>query len=188
MASFGIVTHAVRQILGANKVRNGTIHRKDCAQCLYLQVHHAVAAAPGMSIINKSALQQVKINVAQHSKITLSISPKNPDVSGGMVCRAFATSSVVADANKSINIGFVGAGGVSFGTAEGPWNHSVRLEKMSNVQFTAIIDPNLELAQVWQLWQNVMAFFQYCDMFIICHEGCFSLKGSSLFRRKGWTI
>ena len=45
-------------------------------------------------------------------------------------------------------MGFVGAGGVSFGTKEGPWNHSVRLEKMPDVKFTAIIDPDLALAKV----------------------------------------
>ncbi|BDA44533.1 Uncharacterized protein UNK4.17 [Coccomyxa sp. Obi] len=61
--------------------------------------------------------------------------------------RAFGTSAVKSDADQLVKVGFVGAGGVSFGTAEGPWNHSVRLEKMPNVQFTAIIDPNLELAQ-----------------------------------------
>ena len=37
---------------------------------------------------------------------------------------------------------------MSFGTKEGPWNHSVRLERMPNVQFTAIVDPDLELAKV----------------------------------------
>ena len=47
-----------------------------------------------------------------------------------------------------MKLGFVGAGGVSFGTKEGPWNHSVRLERMPNVQFTAIVDPDLELAKV----------------------------------------
>ncbi len=72
-----------------------------------------------------------------------------------MHCRAFGTSSVLSDANKSINVAFIGAGGVSFGTAEGPWNHSVRLEKMPNVRFTAIVDPNLELAQVWVTWHDL---------------------------------
>ncbi|KAK9908431.1 hypothetical protein WJX75_007736 [Coccomyxa subellipsoidea] len=62
--------------------------------------------------------------------------------------RTFGTSAAVeSGAKELVKIGFVGAGGVSFGTAEGPWNHSVRLEKQPNVQFTAIIDPNLDLAQ-----------------------------------------
>ncbi len=41
---------------------------------------------------------------------------------------------------------------MSFGTKEGPWNHSVRLERMPNVQFTAIVDPDLELAKVQALY------------------------------------
>jgi hypothetical protein len=64
------------------------------------------------------------------------------------LCRSFSTSrSGLSTDENLVKIGFVGAGGVSFGTKEGPWNHSVRLEKMPNVAFTAIIDPNLALAQ-----------------------------------------
>lgn len=36
-----------------------------------------------------------------------------------------------------------GAGGVNFGTKEGPWNHAARLQQMPHLQFTHIIDPNL---------------------------------------------
>ena len=37
---------------------------------------------------------------------------------------------------------------VCFGTNAGPWNHSARLAKQPNVQFTAIVDPDVQLAQV----------------------------------------
>ena len=64
-------------------------------------------------------------------------------------CRTFSTSHALQSEDEElVKIGFVGAGGVSFGTKEGPWNHSVRLERMPNVQFTAIVDPDLELAKV----------------------------------------
>ena len=68
-----------------------------------------------------------------------------------MLRRAISISSILgadADNDKLVKVGFVGAGGVSFGTKEGPWNHSVRLEKMPDVKFTAIIDPDLALAKV----------------------------------------
>ena len=65
--------------------------------------------------------------------------------------RAISTSGFLgadADNDELVKVGFVGAGGVSFGTKEGPWNHSVRLERMPDVKFTAIIDPDLALAKV----------------------------------------
>lgn len=66
--------------------------------------------------------------------------------------RTFSTSHSLQTENEElVKIGFIGAGGVSFGTKEGPWNHSVRLERMPNVQFTAIVDPDLELAKVMDL-------------------------------------
>lgn len=70
-----------------------------------------------------------------------------------MVGRVFGTSAVKPQV-VPIKLGFIGAGGISFGTPEGIWNHSERLEKMPNVQFTAIIDPDLKLAQVLQTWQT----------------------------------
>ena len=77
--------------------------------------------------------------------------------------RSFSTSSAVQNGNDElVKIGFVGAGGVSFGTKEGPWNHSVRLERMPNVQFTAIVDPNLELAKV-KLFIYVFKRHQSCN-------------------------
>ena len=42
---------------------------------------------------------------------------------------------------------FVGAGAVNFGGAEGPWDHSRRLEQLGGVQVVAIADPDLPKAQ-----------------------------------------
>ncbi|TPX68555.1 hypothetical protein SpCBS45565_g03101 [Spizellomyces sp. 'palustris'] len=43
----------------------------------------------------------------------------------------------------TLRVAFVGAGGINFGTVEGPWNHSTRLEQTlgNNLLVTAIIDP-----------------------------------------------
>ena len=50
--------------------------------------------------------------------------------------------------NKLIKLGWIGAGGINFGSLEGPWNHAVRMQKQKNVQFTAVVDPNISFAQV----------------------------------------
>ncbi|DBA89671.1 hypothetical protein WJX79_009585 [Trebouxia sp. C0005] len=49
--------------------------------------------------------------------------------------------------NKLIKLGWIGAGGINFGSLEGPWNHAVRMQKQNNVQFTAVVDPNVTAAQ-----------------------------------------
>ena len=51
-------------------------------------------------------------------------------------------------ANKLVKLGWIGAGGINFGSLEGPWNHAVRMQKQNSVQFTAIVDPNVSAAQV----------------------------------------
>ena len=51
-------------------------------------------------------------------------------------------------ANKLIKLGWIGAGGINFGSLEGPWNHAIRMQKQNNVQFTAVVDPNIKAAQV----------------------------------------
>jgi predicted dehydrogenase len=48
--------------------------------------------------------------------------------------------------SSHIRIGFIGAGGVNFGSAEGPWDHASRLEKMENVSFVGISDPDTNRA------------------------------------------
>ena len=37
-----------------------------------------------------------------------------------------ATSSI---GKKVLKLGYIGAGGINFGTPEGPWNHAAKLEK-----------------------------------------------------------
>ncbi|KAK9814110.1 hypothetical protein WJX72_000797 [[Myrmecia] bisecta] len=46
-----------------------------------------------------------------------------------------------------VRIGWIGAGGINFGSLEGPWNHAIRLERFEDVVFTAVVDPNTSLAQ-----------------------------------------
>ena len=42
---------------------------------------------------------------------------------------------------------FIGSGSVNFGGAEGPWDHSRRLEQLEGVKFVAIADPLLAKAE-----------------------------------------
>lgn len=42
---------------------------------------------------------------------------------------------------------FIGSGAVNFGGAEGPWDHSRRLEQVEGVEIVAIADPDLPKAQ-----------------------------------------
>ena len=46
-----------------------------------------------------------------------------------------------------VKVAFIGAGGINFGSPEGPWNHSARLQLLPDVTFSAIVDPNQKLAQ-----------------------------------------
>ena len=48
---------------------------------------------------------------------------------------------------SALKIAYIGAGAVNFGGAEGPWNHSARLEKLGGVHFVAIVDPLVERAK-----------------------------------------
>jgi predicted dehydrogenase len=80
-----------------------------------------------------------------------------------------STQNLNANDDELIKIGFVGAGGVSFGTKEGPWNHSVRLERMPNIRFTAVIDPNLDLAKVRLILRMCLcASFQHHMTYALC--------------------
>ena len=45
-----------------------------------------------------------------------------------------------------IRVIFIGAGAVNFGSAEGPWDHSKRLEKLGGVKVVGIADPDLAKA------------------------------------------
>ncbi len=42
---------------------------------------------------------------------------------------------------------FIGSGAVNFGGAEGPWDHSKRLEKLGGVEVVAIADPDVKKAR-----------------------------------------
>jgi len=48
--------------------------------------------------------------------------------------------------NSNIKIGFIGAGQVNFGGGEGPWDHASRLEKIENVEFCGIAEPDEQRA------------------------------------------
>lgn len=49
-------------------------------------------------------------------------------------------------ASRILRVGFVGAGGVNFGSPEGPWDHASRLEKLPNLKFVSIADPDTKRA------------------------------------------
>ncbi|KND01037.1 uncharacterized protein SPPG_04130 [Spizellomyces punctatus DAOM BR117] len=60
--------------------------------------------------------------------------------------RQYATRGVLDTPTK---VAFFGAGGINFGSPEGPWNHSARLEKRlgNNLKVTALVDPSSEHRQ-----------------------------------------
>lgn len=41
---------------------------------------------------------------------------------------------------KVLKLGFVGAGGINFGTPEGPWNHAAKLEKFPGIPVTLYLN------------------------------------------------
>lgn len=49
---------------------------------------------------------------------------------------------------STVNVVFVSAGNIMFGTPEGPWNHSIRLERKlgDRLRVVAVIDPNTDAA------------------------------------------
>ncbi|PWN19923.1 hypothetical protein BCV69DRAFT_283450 [Microstroma glucosiphilum] len=48
-----------------------------------------------------------------------------------------------------VKVLFIGAGDINFGCGEGPWNHSIRLEKIlgSRLHVLGVVDPNLSRAE-----------------------------------------
>ena len=46
-----------------------------------------------------------------------------------------------------LRVGFIGCGAVNFGGAEGPWDHSKRLEQIQKLHFVAIMDVDLNKAK-----------------------------------------
>lgn len=49
--------------------------------------------------------------------------------------------------NRVIRVLFIGSGAVNFGGAEGPWDHSKRLEVLGGVKIVAIADLDLKKAE-----------------------------------------
>lgn len=54
---------------------------------------------------------------------------------------------VVSKIMAELRLLFIGSGAVNFGGAEGPWDHSRRLEQLGGVKVVAIADPDLPKAQ-----------------------------------------
>ena len=50
--------------------------------------------------------------------------------------------------DKVVKVAFIGAGSVNFGGPDGPWDHASRLEKIPNVIFVGISDPNKDRCEV----------------------------------------
>ena len=64
---------------------------------------------------------------------------------------------------KALRIGWIGAGSINFGSLEGPWNHAIRLQKQNDLQFTAVVDTNLDLAKVLQASYQVVTTVRAVD-------------------------
>jgi len=74
----------------------------------------------------------------------------------------------------SLKIGFVGAGGVNFGSPEGPWDHASRIEKLDFVTVVGIADPDTNRAEYIlkerkngknpSIWQNTKLFSDWRDL------------------------
>ncbi|KAF8311266.1 hypothetical protein DL93DRAFT_1490924 [Clavulina sp. PMI_390] len=71
----------------------------------------------------------------------------SPSISGSEAILN-STTPVEGDDVGVFNIAFVGAGNVIFGSNEGPWNHSLRLERKlkHRLRIVAIVDPDLNRA------------------------------------------
>eukprot|EP01103_Thecamoeba_quadrilineata_P003480 TRINITY_DN13249_c0_g1_i1.p1 TRINITY_DN13249_c0_g1~~TRINITY_DN13249_c0_g1_i1.p1 ORF type:complete len:428 (-),score=81.58 TRINITY_DN13249_c0_g1_i1:55-1338(-) len=77
-------------------------------------------------------------------------------------------------ARPTLNIGFVGSGGVNFGSLEGPWDHASRIEKLDFVRVVGIADPDTTRAhQVLEIrqkgphptvWETTKIFDNFNDL------------------------
>ena len=54
---------------------------------------------------------------------------------------------MMADCSDTLRVLIIGAGAVNFGGAEGPWDHSRRLERAEGVRIVGIADPDLPKAR-----------------------------------------
>lgn len=64
-----------------------------------------------------------------------------------------------------LRIAFVGSGAVNFGGAEGPWDHSARVERLGGVEVVAIVDPLIAKARV--VLERKLAG-PHCDLYKNC--------------------
>lgn len=65
---------------------------------------------------------------------------------------------------KELRIAFIGAGGVNFGGAEGPWDHASRLEQIGGVKVCGVADPDTEKARR-QLAARESAMYEQASVF-----------------------
>jgi predicted dehydrogenase len=78
------------------------------------------------------------------------------------------TSAAIESASSTSPFGivFIGAGAISFGSNEGPWNHSLRLEKKlgARLRVIALIDPSIQRTNfVLKNKRESVAFDAYAD-------------------------
>lgn len=73
--------------------------------------------------------------------------------------------------NEELRVCFIGAGAVNFGGAEGPWDHSRRLELLGGVLIVAIVDPDTPKAEAVlqrKLNGSHSALYRECKIFADC--------------------
>ena len=87
---------------------------------------------------------------------TFTTSTVSQTVSGAFAAQSCNVIMAARGAQKALKIGWIGAGSINFGSLEGPWNHAARLQKQAGVEFSAIVEPNLDLAQVRALSSSLV--------------------------------
>ena len=73
--------------------------------------------------------------------------------------------------DEVLHVCFIGAGAVNFGGAEGPWDHSRRLELLGGVLIVAIVDPYTHKAEAVlqsKLNGSHSALYKGCKIFADC--------------------
>ena len=79
-----------------------------------------------------------------------------------------------------LRVAFVGCGAVNFGGAEGPWDHSARLEQIQNISIVAIMDvdlPKAEKVLADKLKGSSASQYSECKLFSSLEEMLSQLKG-----------
>lgn len=71
---------------------------------------------------------------------------------------------------SELNVAFIGAGGVNFGGAEGPWDHASRLEQIEGIRLAGVADPDNDTARSQlakrsgAMYDGTRVFADYRDM------------------------